>query len=173
MMSHCPTRSHCANPCGVLHSAHAPLRRWRVMPRRYAASAGGIRDRGSVAPLPAPAPLAHPPGAGIPAIVAPLRARDPKESSRRGSPPRRIETLQWRESCKTSSAPKRHRPQWLANRLPCSARPLVLTSSTTAEPGTKTRRLPGSRKRSTSWPARSHRTARNSPTNAKACSGAS
>ena len=27
MMSHCPTRSHCANPCGVLHSAHAPLRR--------------------------------------------------------------------------------------------------------------------------------------------------
>ena len=78
MMSHCPTRSHCANPCGVLHSAHAPLRRWRVMPRRYAASAGGIRDRGSVAPLPAPAPLAHPPGPGIPAIVAPLRARDPK-----------------------------------------------------------------------------------------------
>ena len=27
MMSHCVTRSHCANPCGVLHSAHAPLRR--------------------------------------------------------------------------------------------------------------------------------------------------
>ena len=41
-------------------------------------SAGGIRDRGSLAALPAPAPLAHPPGAGIPAIVAPLRARYPK-----------------------------------------------------------------------------------------------
>ena len=27
VMSHCPTRSHCANPCGVLHSAYAPLRR--------------------------------------------------------------------------------------------------------------------------------------------------
>ena len=27
MMSHCVTRSHCANPCGVLHSANAPLRR--------------------------------------------------------------------------------------------------------------------------------------------------
>ena len=48
------------------------------MPRRCAASAGGRRDRGSLAPLPAPAPLAHPPSAGIPAIVAPLRARDPK-----------------------------------------------------------------------------------------------
>ena len=27
MMAHCATRSHCANPCGVLHSAYAPLRR--------------------------------------------------------------------------------------------------------------------------------------------------
>ena len=27
VMSHCATRSHCANPCGLLHSAHAPLRR--------------------------------------------------------------------------------------------------------------------------------------------------
>ena len=27
MMPHCPTRSHCANPYGVLHSARAPLRR--------------------------------------------------------------------------------------------------------------------------------------------------
>ena len=48
------------------------------MPRRSAASAGGMRDRGSLAPLPAPAPLAHSPSPGIPAIVAPLRARDPK-----------------------------------------------------------------------------------------------
>ena len=32
---------------------------------------------------------------------------------------------------------------------------------------------PGSRKPSTSWPAPSHRTERNSPTNARACSGAS
>ena len=35
------------------------------------------------------------------------------------------------------------------------------------------KRLPGSRKRSTYWPAPSHRTARSSPTNASACSGAS
>ena len=32
--------------------------------------------------------------------------------------------------------------------------------------------MPGSRKRSTFWPGRSHRTARSSPTNASACSGA-
>ena len=30
--------------------------------------------------------------------------------------------MHWRDSCRTSSAPKRrHRPQWLANRPPCSA----------------------------------------------------
>ena len=27
MMAHCPTRSRCANPSGLLHSARAPLRR--------------------------------------------------------------------------------------------------------------------------------------------------
>ena len=78
MMSHCPTRSHCANPSGVLHSAslrygdsaqcHAAA---RLAPVEYATVA-------QLAALPAPAPLAHPPGAGIPAIVAPLRARETK-----------------------------------------------------------------------------------------------
>ena len=58
--------------CYRLDSAQLPggiCTRCRMVP---------IRDRGSVAALPAPAPLAHPPGAGIPAIVAPLRARETK-----------------------------------------------------------------------------------------------
>ena len=61
------------------------------MPRRCAASTGEIRDRGSLAPLPAPATTRPiPPGAGIPAIVAPLRARETKSHHDGAAPPRGI-----------------------------------------------------------------------------------
>ena len=48
------------------------------MKRRRAPRPGAARDRGSVAALPAPAPLAHRTRPFIPAPVAPLRARVPK-----------------------------------------------------------------------------------------------
>ena len=75
--AHCPTRAQCANPLKrVLHSADAPFRPGLAMQRRCAPRPVGARDRGSVASLPAPAPLAHTDGSCIAAPVAPLRARE-------------------------------------------------------------------------------------------------
>ena len=50
--AHCPTRAHCANPFGVLHSAHAPLRpglagqrrQGRLDPSRRATVARSLRS---------------------------------------------------------------------------------------------------------------------------------
>ena len=144
------------------------------MPRRCAASAGGMRDRGSLASLPAPAPLAHPPGAGIPAIMAPLRARETMRhhdgASRLGGYQHCSRENHARLNQHRNVVTDRNglRAGCLVRRDPCSRRVRQPGRS-----GTRTRRLPGSRKRSTSWPAPSPRTARNSPTNAKACSGVS
>ena len=126
------------------------------MPRRCAASAGGIRDRGSVAALPAPAPLAHPPAQAFrPSWLRCERVKQRVITT--GQPASEDRNIALERIMQNLISTERHRPQWLANRPPCSARPLVPKSSTTARSGTRTRRLPGSRKRSTSWPAPSHR----------------
>ncbi len=82
VMVHCAMCAHCANPCGVLHSADAPFRPRLGMKRRKRL---GPTRRATVAPhsgrcapsVCAPAPLAHRAGPFIPAPVAPVHAHDP------------------------------------------------------------------------------------------------
>ena len=59
---------------------YASLRQALPMPRRCAANAGKARDRGSVRFAPCARTIAHLASAGIAALVAPLRARDPRRN---------------------------------------------------------------------------------------------
>ena len=146
--AHCPTRAQCANPASgrVLHSASLRSGRDSQGNGAGAPSPIGARDRGSVASLPAPAPLAHTDGPCPAAPVAPLRAREPIGTRRKGP------ALQGhkahlshscirRTSCSISTTLRLSQsPPPSARTRSSTARPPSATSSTPGTSGTRTTR---------------------------------
>ena len=172
MMAHCPTRSHCANPFGVLHSAslrygdsaqcHAAP---RLAPVEYATVAQSLRS------------------------LRPHHSRIPPAQAFRPSWLRcerviqRVITTGQPASEDINIAMERIMQNLISTETSQTAMACEQAALFGATPGpdefdnretwNEDEALAGSRKRSTSWPAPSHRMARSSPTNARACSGAS